>query len=63
MGKERDFSAFTKSGHVLYRIFLCCLFLFESIREKPVYVKISHSTLYSEHFSPFFSIEKLSQLA
>ena len=35
MGKDKDFSVFIKSGHVLY-FFLCCLFPFESIWEKTV---------------------------
>ena len=34
MGKDKDFSVFTKSGHVLNCFFLCCLLQFESIREK-----------------------------
>ena len=34
MVKEMDFSVFIKSGHVLYCFFLCCLFQFESVREK-----------------------------
>ena len=34
MGKDKDFSVFIKSGHVLYCFFLCCLFPFESIGEK-----------------------------
>ena len=34
MGNEKDFSMFMKSEHVLYYFFLCCLFPFESIREK-----------------------------
>ena len=32
MGKDKDFSVFVKSGHILYCFFLCCLFPFESIR-------------------------------
>ena len=34
MGKDKDFSVFIKSGHILYCFFLCCLFPFESIQEK-----------------------------
>ena len=33
MGKDKDFSVFNKSRHELY-LFLYCLFMFESIREK-----------------------------
>ena len=34
MSKDKDFSVFIKSEHVLNYFFLCCLFPFESIREK-----------------------------
>ena len=34
MGKDKDFSVFIKYGHVVHCFFLCCLFPFESIREK-----------------------------
>ena len=40
---------FIKSGHVLYCFCLCCLFPFESIREKrenKTHRKISHSTVF-----------------
>ena len=40
MGKGKDFSMFIKSGHVLYCSFLCCLFPFESIRDKPEKIKL-----------------------
>ena len=34
MGKDKDFSVFIKSRHVLHCFFLYCIFLFESIQEK-----------------------------
>ena len=34
MSKNKDFSVFVKSENVLYCFILCCLFPFESIREK-----------------------------
>ena len=34
MGKYKDFSVFIRSEHVMFCFFLCCLFLFESIRER-----------------------------
>ena len=43
MGKDKDFSVFIKSGHVLYCSFVCCLIPFENIQEKTA---ISHSTVY-----------------
>ena len=49
MGEDKDFSVFIKSGHVLYCLFLWCLFPFESIRKKREnknHGQISHSTVF-----------------
>ena len=48
MGKDKDFSVCIQSGHVLSYFFMCCLFLFESIRKKrenKTHGKISHSAV------------------
>ena len=40
MEKDKDFSVFIKSRHVLF-CFSCCLFTFESIREKNGKIKLT----------------------
>ena len=41
MGKDKDFSVFSKSRHVLYCFCLCCLFPFESIQGKNGKIKLT----------------------
>ena len=41
MGKDKDFSVFIKSGHVLYCFFLCSLFQFERIQEETGKIKLT----------------------
>ena len=62
MGKENDLSVFIKIKHVLYYLFLCRLFPFESIREtreNKTHGKISHSTVYGIVCSDYNQHSKL----
>ena len=41
MGKDKDFSALIKSGHVLYCFFQCCLFQFRKQSGKNGKIKLT----------------------